>query len=259
MELPGLAVDPVPLSTGTAKFELSAVFGEAAEGLSGVIEYSRDLFDAPTVDRLAGQLVRLLAEALADPSRSLLELPILSPGERHQLLFEWNDTRAPFPETILLHQFFEAAVERAPEAVAAVCAGCELTYAELEARSNRLARLLRDLGVERGAPVGVWIERSLDMLTAVLGTLKAGGHYVALDEAWPADRVESILASTGAPAILVGHRPALRGRGDALAAAGAVRRRLPGRRRSGAAGRAARSRGACASCGTSLPSGRWTG
>ncbi len=206
LALPGLAVEVVPLSTGTAKFELSVVFDEAAEGLSGLIEYSRDLFDAPTVGRLAGQLVRLLAEVVADPSRPPLELPLLSPGERHQLLFEWNDTGAPFLETILLHQSFEAAVERAPEAVAAVCAGRELTYAELETRSNRLARLLRDMGVERGAPVGVWVERSLDMLTAVLGVLKAGGHYVALDEAWPAYRVESILASTGAPAIIVGSR-----------------------------------------------------
>ncbi|HKV10311.1 MAG TPA: amino acid adenylation domain-containing protein, partial [Thermoanaerobaculia bacterium] len=204
LALPGLAIEEVPLSSGTAKFELSAVFGESEDGLAGVIEYSRDLFDAPTVGRLAGQLVQLLAAAVADPSRSLRELPLLSPGERHQLLSEWNDTRAPFPETVLLHQFFEAAVERAPEAVAAVCMGRELTYAGLEARSNQLARLLRDRGVGRGTPVGVWVERSLDMLVAVLGTLKAGGHYVALDEAWPASRVESILASTGAPAVVVG-------------------------------------------------------
>jgi amino acid adenylation domain-containing protein len=204
LALPGLEVEVVPLSTGTAKFEMAVVLNEAAQGLSGLIEYSQDLFDAPTVGRLAGQLTRLLSEAAADPSRPLLELPLLSPGERHQLLAEWNDTAAPFPEATLLHQFFEAAVDRAPEAAAAVCAGRELTYAELDARSNRLASLLSDLGIWHGAPVGVWVERSLDMLIAVLGVLKVGGHYVALDEAWPADRVESILGSTGAPAIVAG-------------------------------------------------------
>ena len=128
-------------------------------------------------------------------------------------------------------------MERAPEAVAAVCAGRELTYGELEARSNRLARLLRERGIGRGAPVGVWVERSLDMLTAVFGVLKAGAHYVAFDEAWPADRIESILAATGAPAIVAGPDSAGRRRGDALAAAGAVGRDLPGDRGGGAAGR----------------------
>jgi len=204
LALPGLDVEVSPLSTGTAKFELSLVLTETAEGLTGAIEHSRDLFDDPTIARLAGHFARLLAAAVADPFQPVRELPLLAEGERHQLLAEWNDTRAPFPETTLLQQFFEAAVERAPEAVAAVCAGTELTYAELDARSNRLAHLLRNTGIERGAPVGVWVERSLDMLVAVLGVLKAGGHYVALDEAWPADRVESILAATGAPAIVAG-------------------------------------------------------
>ncbi|MFL6200631.1 MAG: amino acid adenylation domain-containing protein, partial [Thermoanaerobaculia bacterium] len=204
LALPGLEVEVIPLSTGTAKFERAVTLTEAARGLSGVIESSRDLYDAPTIGRLAGQLTRLLSEAAADPARALPELPLLSPGERHQLLSEWNDTAALFPETTLLHQFFEASADRSPESIAAVCAGRGLTYAGLDARSNRLARLLRDLGAGHGAPVGVWVERSLDMLVAVLGVLKAGGHYVALDEAWPADRVESILGSTGAPAIIAG-------------------------------------------------------
>jgi amino acid adenylation domain-containing protein/FkbM family methyltransferase len=148
---------------------------------------------------------RVLAAMAAESSGRHDAAALLTPGERHQLLREWNDTRAPFPETTLLHQFFEASAARSPDAVAAVCAGRELSYAELEAWSNRLARLLRHrLGLERGAPVGVWVERSLDMLAAVLGVLKAGGHYVALDAAWPAERVEAILAATGAPALVAG-------------------------------------------------------
>jgi len=205
LALPGIEAEVHTLTTGTAKFDLNLVLSETAQGgLTGLIEFSLDLFDGTTIARLAGHFARLLAAAAADPFQPVRELPLLADGERHQLLAEWNDTRAPFPETMLLHQFFETAVERAPEAIAAACAGRELSYAELDARSNRLAHLLRNAGVDRGAPVGVWVERSLDMPTAVLGVLKAGGHYVALDEAWPADRVESILAATGAPAIVAG-------------------------------------------------------
>ena len=205
-ELPGLTLEPLEGEGGTAKFDLSLELFEDGLGLSGGIEYSTDLFDGATAARWANHLERLLEEVVADPDVRLSSLDLLSLAERHQILGEWNDTRAGFPETTQLHQFFEAVVERSPEAVAAVCAGRELTYGELEARSNRLAHLLREVGIERGAAVGVWVERSFDLLTAVLGILKAGGYYVALDDAWPAGRVESILASTGAVAIVAGSR-----------------------------------------------------
>jgi amino acid adenylation domain-containing protein len=204
LRLGGVAADLWPLEPGAEKFDLSLTLAVEEEGLRGALGYRTALFDGTTIERLGGHFVRLLAEAVAHPERRLKELPWLSDGERQQLLVEWNDTRAPFPETTLLHQLFEVSVERAPEAVAAVCAGQELTYAELEARSNRLANLLRERGIGCGTPVGVWVERSFDMLTAVLGVLKVGGYYVALDEAWPADRVETILGRTGAPAIVVG-------------------------------------------------------
>jgi amino acid adenylation domain-containing protein len=198
------SVAPLVAEVTTAKFDLNFALSEGRDLIQGYLEYNTDLFDRPTVARLASHFANLAAVVAAAPGARLPDLDLLSAAERRQLLAEWNDTRAPFPETTLLHQFFEAAVERSPEAVAAVCAGRELTYAELEARSNRLAHLLRgiDGGVER-APVGVWTERSFDMLTAVLGVLKAGGHYVALDNTWPAHRVEAILAATGAPAIVV--------------------------------------------------------
>jgi pristinamycin I synthase-3/4 len=218
---PGLEVARIEEGnqTGGARFDLTFDLVETPLGLAGKVEYATDLFDATTVRRLAEHFANLLSEAAAAPSRLVSELPLVSPGEQHQLLCEWNDTRAPFPEGTLLHQFFEVSVERSPEKVAAVCSGRELTYADLEARSNRVAHLLQRVGVGRGTPVGIWVERSLDMLSAVLGVLKAGGHYVALDDTWPADRVESILASTGAPAILAGP-----GR---LAAAEEMRWRLP--------------------------------
>jgi amino acid adenylation domain-containing protein len=204
LTIPGLTLVPLEVSSGAVKYDLILNLEEGEDGFSGVLDYNADLFDGSTIERLAGHFTQLLSAVVADPSRAVPDLPLLTAGERHQLLTEWNDTRAPFPESVLLHQFFEAAVERAPRALAAVCAGRELTYAELETRSNRLAHLLRDIGIERGAPVGVWVERSLDMLVAVLGVLKAGGHYVALDTAWPADRVETILAATGAQALVAG-------------------------------------------------------
>ncbi|HYO12153.1 MAG TPA: amino acid adenylation domain-containing protein, partial [Thermoanaerobaculia bacterium] len=204
LELPGLLLTPSAVHTGTAKFELTCLVMETERGLEGTLEYSRRLLDGPTVERLAQRFTRLLAGAAADPQRRLSELPLLASGERHQILAEWNDTRAPFPAETLLHQFFEAAVDRAPQTVAAVCGSSALTYGELEAWANRLAHLLRSAGIGRGAPVGVWVERSFGMLAAVLGILKAGGHYVALDETWPADRVEAILAATGVPAIVTG-------------------------------------------------------
>ena len=125
-----------------------------------------------------------------------------SPAERHQLLGEWNDTAVSFAAQTLMHQFFEAAADRAPGALAAAWEDRELTYAALEERANRIAHLLRGRGVGRGTPVGVWMERSLDMVAGVLAVLKAGGSYVPLDPFWPADRVEAILRDMRAPAVL---------------------------------------------------------
>ncbi len=204
LALPGLRLAPMELADEVAKFDLSLVLQEFGSGIAGSLTYAQDLFDAPTIDRLAAAFSVLLRAVVEEPELPVAQIPLLGAGERHQLLIEWNDTRAPFLSTTLLHQLFEAAVEKSPAAIAAVCAGRELTYAELETRSNRLAHLLRDVSVGCGAPVGVWVERSFDMLTAVLGILKAGGHYVALDEAWPAERVESILAATAAPALIAG-------------------------------------------------------
>jgi len=199
--LRNLEVEPLTLWGSVAKFDLTLGLFDEGDWLGGWIEYSSDLFDRPTVARLAGQFVRLL-ESAVEPGRRLSELEMLSPAERHQVLDEWNDTAAPFPAETLMHQFFEAAADRVPEALAAVWEGRELTYAGLEERANRIAHLLRERGVRRGTPVGIWMERSLDLVAGVIAVLKAGGYYVPLDSAWPADRVEAILRDTEAPAIL---------------------------------------------------------
>jgi hypothetical protein len=229
LALPGLDLEVLPLSTGTAKFELSLVLSETVEGLAGAIEYGRDLFDPPTVARLAGHFARLLEAAAGEPGTPLVELPLLTPGERHQLLAEWNDTRAPFPETTLLHQFFEASADRTPDAVAAVCAGEEMTYAGLDAgppprRTGRclgraLARPAR--GGPRRAQGGRPLRR--------LGRRLAGRPHRV-------DPRRNRCARDRRRA-----RPARCGGGDAVAPAGPVRHRLPGDRRPTAAGRGGRS------------------
>jgi amino acid adenylation domain-containing protein len=206
LRLPGLEVaplDPFDSHGAVAKFDLTLSLTDLGEaGLHGVIEHNSDLFDRTTVARFGEHLVRLLGAVVAEPGVRASEIDLLTPGERHQLLYEWNDTAAPFPAEILLHQFFEAQADRRSEALAAVWAGETLTYGALEARANRIAALLRARSVRRGTPVGVWMERSLDMLAAVLGILKAGGTYVPLDPAWPAERVESILADAATPVLL---------------------------------------------------------
>ncbi len=199
-------LDPtlLDLAAAIAKFDLTLSLLDRGDDLAGEIEYNTDLFDRATVVRLAGHFLQLLTSLVAAPEARLSTLDLLAPAERRQLLSEWNDTSGPFPESTLLHQFFEAAAERSPGALAAVCGGEELSYGELAARSRRLAHLLRGQGLPRGGAVGVWMERSLDMLVAVLGILEAGGYYLPLDSSWPVERVESILAATGARAVVAG-------------------------------------------------------
>src|SRR6185369_5928971 len=169
-------------------------------------------FGTPQVVRLLERLARVLTTFAADEEDGaddgdprLGEVALLLAGERHQLLCEWNDT-AEAPQPGLLHQLFAARAEAQPDALAAVWEENAWTYRELAERAHGLAGFLRRLGVDRGVAAGVWMERSLDMLAGVLGILEAGGTYVPLDSSWPADRVETILAGTGAPVILCGRR-----------------------------------------------------
>jgi amino acid adenylation domain-containing protein len=136
---------------------------------------------------------RLLESIAADPRQRVGELTMLTEGERRQLLYEWNDTAADFPRGLCLHELFEAAAGRTPDAVALVCGDTRLTYAELDARSGRLANYLRGLGVGPESLVGLCAARSAEMVVGLLGILKAGGAYVPLDPAYPAERLAFIL------------------------------------------------------------------
>jgi amino acid adenylation domain-containing protein len=204
-ELPGLKMRPWESEGGTTKFDLLLTAGEAADGgLSGSWEYSTDLFDAATVERMHRGLLRLLAEAAADPARAVADIDLLTEEERRLCLSEWNQT-----ETQYTHQhfidLFEEQVRLRPDAVAVEC-GESLTYPELDRRANRLARRLRGLGVGRGALVGVLLERSAEAVVSVLGVLKSGAGYVPLDPSHPAARLGAILDDTAAPVVLTSER-----------------------------------------------------
>jgi len=199
-EMPGLKLRHLGMSWGTAKFDLTIVLG--GTGMSGMLEYDTDLFDATTMDRLIAHFTRLLAGIVADPQRRLGELSLLSAAEGQQLLVEWNDTGAPRLCEEPIHALFERWAERTPDAVALVGAETQMSYGELDRQANQLARLLRSRGVKAEVPVGILIERSPEMVVGILGILKAGGAYLPIDPASPPERREFMLRDAGVPVLL---------------------------------------------------------
>ncbi|HWM91847.1 MAG TPA: amino acid adenylation domain-containing protein [Thermoanaerobaculia bacterium] len=189
----GLELEPLPVETGTAKFDLTLAMVDRPGGQRLFqAEYSRDLFDRATIARLLGSLTGLLEAAAAEPGRRLSELPLLSTAEQHQALVEWNDTGMDH-STGCLHDLFAAQAGRTPDAVAVACQGERVTYGELLRRSRRLANHLRTLGVANERPVGVCLERTPDLVAALLGILQAGGVYLPIDPTYPAERLALLL------------------------------------------------------------------
>jgi len=206
LRLPGLVFEPMEFDFNWAKFDLSLTVSERSSGLRASFNYDTDLFDEGTIGRMAGHYQRLLEGIVADPGQGISQLPLLTEDERHQLLLQWNDTARGYPPDRCVHQLFEEQVGRTPDAVAVVFENQQLTYRELNARSNRLAHYLRDLGV--GPEILVWIclERSLEMVVGLLGILKAGGAYVPLDPEYPAERLDFMLRDSASPVLLTQQR-----------------------------------------------------
>jgi amino acid adenylation domain-containing protein len=163
--------------------------------------YRTDLFDAATIDRLAGHYRVLLEGIAADPDRPISALPLLTEAERRQLLQTWNP-HADFPSDICLHSWFEAQVDRTPEAQALICDGRTLTYRELNQRANQLAHYLRKHEAAPDVLIGLYLERSLDLIVGLLGVLKAGAAYLPIDRAYPPDRAAFMLEDSQAPVLL---------------------------------------------------------
>ncbi|MFE7111620.1 amino acid adenylation domain-containing protein [Streptomyces sp. NPDC057575] len=201
--LPDLVAEPVEPPVREAKFDLSMYLAEAADGtLDGAVVYADDLFTEDTARRLAGHFTNLLAAATIRPHSALSELEMLDAEERHRVLTEWNDTAASVPATTL-HGLFEQRAAQDPDAVAVVCGTEDLTYRQINERSNRLAHRLRAVpGIGPDVPVGVCLERSPAMVWTLLGILKAGAAYVPLDPEHPEERLAYLVADSGAPLIV---------------------------------------------------------
>jgi amino acid adenylation domain-containing protein len=202
LELPGLTLETAAGEQESVKFDLMLTVSERADGLHARFGYSTDLFDAATVEGLAQRFTRLLSGVVADPERRVGSLPLLGDDERNQLLqaFQGEAVRYDSPQT--LQALFEAQVARTPDAIAVVYEGVQLSYGELNARANRLAHYLRGQGVGPEVQVGLCLERSLEMVVALLGVLKAGGAYVPLDPSYPGERLAYMLEDA-APAIVL--------------------------------------------------------
>jgi amino acid adenylation domain-containing protein len=176
---------------------------EEASGLAGTFQYSTERFTRTRIQRLAVHFRLLLEGIVANPEARVSELPLLTGDERQQLLVEWNDTASPAaPEHYLLQQYFEEQAARTPEHLALVFEDEQLTYAQLNTRANQLAYHLRRLGVRSEIPVGIYMERSIEMVVGLLGILKAGGAYMPLDPSHPQERIAFSLADTQSPVIL---------------------------------------------------------
>jgi len=187
---------------GTAKFDLSLALTEQREALFGTLEYAADFFQAETIERMAHHLQVLLAAVVANPELPISKIPILTAAERHQLLVEWNDTARDFPSASCIHELFAEQAAKTPDALAVSFEEQQLTYGELDARSNQLARYLQGLKVGPGTLVALCIERSPEMVVALLGILKAGGAYLPLDPAYPKERLAFMLDDAQAPVLL---------------------------------------------------------
>ncbi|MFJ2576630.1 amino acid adenylation domain-containing protein [Kitasatospora aureofaciens] len=207
LALPGLRVAPYDHVTGTAKFDLFVGLTEqraadgSADGLAGWIEYSTDLFDRETAQALADRFTRVLAAAVEDPKLPIGSFDVLDPIERHQLLSGDNRTAREI-DAASLPELFERQVRALPQAPAVIHGGTELSYPELNARANRLARLLTARGIGPESTVGIALPRSLDLIVAVVAVLKAGAAYLPLDPGYPAERISFMLADAS-PAVVL--------------------------------------------------------
>jgi surfactin family lipopeptide synthetase A len=189
-----LRCDAVEVELGTARFDLTLEIGECRYGLWCSFEYSTDLFDGARIARMATHFINLLDAIIANPDERISALPLLTAHERQLMLLEWNATEAEFPEHKCFHELFTTQAKHTPERDAAVLAGSELTYGVLNERANQLAHFLVKHGVGPEVLVGIYVERSMEMIIGLLAIMKAGGAYVPLDLNDPPDRMALILS-----------------------------------------------------------------
>ncbi|WP_116121159.1 non-ribosomal peptide synthetase, partial [Archangium gephyra] len=198
IDLPGLSLRPLMPDEVASKFDLTLSLFDNPEGFSGVLDYCTELFEHETASRMVSHLGVLLEALISRPEAPLSALPLLTGTERQQVLVEWNQTRTDYPRDSSIHGQFEAQASRTPDAIAVQEGEQRLTYRELNERANQLAWRLRSLGVGTEVMVGLLLERSTDMVVAMLATLKAGGVYLPLDTSYPSERLAFMLEDSSA-------------------------------------------------------------
>lgn len=183
-------------------YDLFFNFVEGPRGLHVECDYNTDLFDAATIERWLGHYQTLLEHVVATPSEQIGMLPIMTNGERDELVQGWNDPSVEFPNHLTLHELFEAQARKTPHVQAVTAEGLHLTYRELNRRANLLAHRLKSMGAGPDVLVGLFLERSLDMLVGILGILKTGAAYVPMDPEYPKERLGFILEDSHAPLVV---------------------------------------------------------
>jgi amino acid adenylation domain-containing protein len=198
-----VTMSPLVIEGATSKFDLTLSIMEEADGnLSGWLEYNTHLFDKAMIERMIGHYNTLLRGIIENPEEKVSRLPILTHSERGQLLRAFNDTAGGYGLDSCVHQLFEAQAERTPDAIALIYEDRKLTYEELNRKADNLARHLSGLAIRPGALAGICMERSVEMVLAILGVLKAGGAYVPLDPTYPKDRLAFMVEDAGIRVLL---------------------------------------------------------
>jgi amino acid adenylation domain-containing protein len=205
-EFPAVQVEGLRMPYEATKFDLYLALAEEDERIVGEMHYAAALFGQGTVERQRGYLLRMFEAMVADSQQKVARIEIIGPEERQQLLVEWNATEVDFGVDACVHELFERQVEQTPDYVAVEYGNQEITYRELDGRANQLARYLRKQGVGPETVVGIWVERSAEMVLGVLGVLKAGGAYMPLDGSYPEERLEYMIEDAQVSLMLVGKK-----------------------------------------------------
>jgi amino acid adenylation domain-containing protein len=201
LEIGPLSLESISLKNETSQFDLALTMAQADGALVGTWQFSTDLFDHETVLRMSSHFVTLLNSIAANPHQSIASLPLLTEQERRAVLGE-NQARLPYPHSLRLHEYFEAHADQSPNKVAVTFEAERLTYEQVNMRANQLARYLIRHGVTQGAPVGIFMERSVELIIALIAVLKAGGTYVPIDPAHPKERV-ALLLKDADPGVII--------------------------------------------------------
>jgi len=202
IEIEGISIKPYGMENRVSKFDVTIEAVEEGEKLGITIEYCSRLFNKDTIDRMAGHLTNVLRSMTQNTGKRISEIEMLGEEEKHKLLYEFNDTYAEYPKDRTIQELFEGQAARTPDNTAVVYEDRQLTYRELNEKSNQLARVLREKGVVPDSIVGIMVERSLELIIGIIAILKAGGAYLPIDPEYPRDRSEYMLDDSSAKLLL---------------------------------------------------------